>query len=62
VKHHCSEDPYKDGTITLIITFFAKEISSLFKIQGTSPYLKDQDGPTCPLVSYLGQCFFLVFE
>ena len=57
------EDPYNEGTFTPnIVTSFAKERSSFFKIDGTSPSLKDQEGPTSPLLSCLGQCFFLVFE
>ena len=55
-------DPYKEGTFTPNLTSFSKEISSFFKTHGTSPSLNDQDGPTSPLFSCLGQCFFLVFE
>jgi hypothetical protein len=57
-----SEDPYKEDTFTPNITSFAKERTYLFKIHGTSPSLKDQEGPTSPLLSCLDQCFFLVFE
>ena len=63
-----SEDPYEYGTLTPIITSFSKEISSFFKIHGTSPSLKNHEleGPTPasdPVLSNrLGQFFFLFFE
>ena len=68
VKQRRSEDPYEDGTLTPIITSFAKERSSFLKIHGTSPSLKyhELEGPALayePLLSnHLGQCFFLVCE
>jgi hypothetical protein len=62
MKQHCREVPYKEGTFTPNITSFAKERSSFLKIHGTSTTLKDQEGPTSPLLYCLGQCFFLVFE
>ena len=68
VKQRRSEDPYEVGTLTPIITSFAKEISSFFKIHGTSPLLKyhELEGPvptSDPILSNrLGQCFPLVFE
>ena len=68
VKHRRSEDPYEVGTRTPITTSFAKEISSFFKIHGTSPSLKyhELEGPASafdPVLSNrLGQCLFLVFE
>ena len=62
MKQRHREDPYKEGTFTTNITSFSKERSYFFKIHGTSPSLKDQERPTSPLLSCLGQCFFLVFE
>ena len=68
MKKRRSEDPYEDGTLTPIITSFAKERSYFFKIHGTSPYLKyhELEGPIPTsnhvLSNRLGQCLFLVFE
>jgi hypothetical protein len=62
VKQHRRVDPHKEGVFTPSIPYFVIERSSFFKIHGTSPFLKDQEGPTYPLFYFLGQCLFLVFE
>jgi len=54
MKQQHSEDPYKQGTLKPIINSFAKERSSFFKIHATSPSMKDQGGPTSPLLSCFG--------
>jgi hypothetical protein len=62
VKQHHRFDPYKKCVFTPNVTSFAIERSSFLKIHGTSPSLKDKEGPASPLVSFIGQCLFLVFE
>jgi hypothetical protein len=62
VKQFHREDPYKEGTFTPNITSFSKQRYFLFKIHGRSFSLKDQEGLASPLLSCLGQCFFLIFE
>ena len=61
VKQCCRLSPYKEGAFTPNITSFATRRSSFFKIHGTSPSLKDQEGSTSPLLCFLGQYLFLVF-
>jgi hypothetical protein len=62
VKQCCRVDPYKEGAFTPNITSFSIKRSCLFKIHGTPPCLKEKYGSISPLVSFLSQCLFLVFE
>ena len=68
LKQRRSEDPYEVGTLTSIITSFAKDISSFFKIDGTSPSLKNHEleglAPASdPVLSNrLVEYLFLVFK
>ena len=62
MKQWSRVNPYKADIFIPNITYFSKERSYFFKTHGISPFLNDQEGPTSPLLSCLGQCLFLAFE